>query len=120
MKKLLAGQIRFVVKKIDKAWRVYDKSRGSYPYSTEELGTVQQDVAEEIAEAEAERLNKKTGNIPVEKKLEQKKQRKAAAAPPAKETVQATEVIEDVAGYGEMSDEDKKKYEEGLFEEVKY
>lgn len=56
-KTLARGEIRFVVKKIDKAYRVYDKHGGSFPYRTHELGRVVQDVPEDQAQAEADRLN---------------------------------------------------------------
>lgn len=62
MKKLRKGEVRFVVKEIEtgksSVYRVYDKARGSFPYLSEELGTVQQDFEKETsAAAEAERLN---------------------------------------------------------------
>lgn len=57
MKRLAAGQARFVVKKIDSAWRVYDYAAGSFPYRTQELGVVVQDVSEKEAQDECDRLN---------------------------------------------------------------
>lgn len=76
MKKLAAGEVRFVVKShrvypVGKTitdaeykklkvigWGVYDRVGGSYPYRTPELGEVAQDLATEVeATAEAERLN---------------------------------------------------------------
>lgn len=76
MKKLSAGEVRFVVKAhraypvgrtISEAeykklkilsWGVYDRQGGSFPVRTPELGEVAQDVSTEaIAQAEADRLN---------------------------------------------------------------
>lgn len=48
---------KFIVKPIDKAWRVYDTDLGSFPYDRPSIGKVTQDVSKAEAEAEAERLN---------------------------------------------------------------
>lgn len=56
-KTLARGEVRFVVKKNDTSYRVYDREGGSFPYRTVELGTVLQDVTELEAQAEADRLN---------------------------------------------------------------
>lgn len=62
MKELRTGEVRFTVKEIvngkKSVYRVYDKARGSFPYVSPELGTVQQDFEKEAsAVAEADRLN---------------------------------------------------------------
>lgn len=101
-KKLPAGMARYIARKVDKAWRVYDKARGSYPYEGAEVGTVQQDTDEKTAQAEAARLNGvETVELPVEEVSNVKEE-------------------EDIADYGEMSEEDRAKYEDGLMEKVTY
>ncbi len=117
MKKMRPGEIRFIARQIDKLWRVYDRARGSYPYHMPELGgEILQDTDKSSAEAEAERLNSQFGP-----KLEQKKTKKVEA-----ETVEAEPEAEEVdipelPDYGEpLTEDEAKKYEEGLMEEVKY
>ena len=97
MKKLAKGELRFIPKKIDKLWRVYDRANGSYPYSSIELGVVTQDVSEADAQAEADRLN-------------------GISTPVAPAT---EEPLPELPDYG-ISEEDRAKYEEGLFEHNVY
>lgn len=49
--------VRYVVRPVDKAYRVYDTLLGSYPYARPGLGKITQDVPLAAAEAEAARLN---------------------------------------------------------------
>lgn len=53
--------IRYILRPVDKAWRVYDIVTGSYPYARPSLGRVVQDVTKAEAQAEAERLNGVSG-----------------------------------------------------------
>lgn len=116
MKKLLPGQLRFVVRQINKLFRVYDVARASYPYQTDELGVVVQDVSEAEAQAEADRLEALTKPAP---------SKKQAAGKRSSKTVQLEEVeVDDAAGAAtadleefeveeyEMSEDQKKKHEE--------
>lgn len=135
MKTLRPGEIRFLARQVDKLWRVYDRARGSYPYSHPDLGgTVQQDVDKETAEAEAERLNKKfVKAAPPAKKsqpkidTEEPEKMRAKRAPKLEreepsiepETVEEVD-IPDLADYGVLSEEEAAKYEEGLMEKVVY
>lgn len=111
-KKMLPGQQRFVTRVIDKLWRVYDRGNASYPYQTDELGKVVQDVSEEEAQAEAKRLEALTS-------------KKQGADKRSSKTVQLEEVeVDDAAGAAtadleefeveeyEMSEDQKKKHEE--------
>lgn len=129
MKQLRPGEERFVTKKIDKFWRVYDKVWGSFPYQRKELGgTVVQDVPEDEAKLECERLNKQFVNtLPVKEKPAAAKKAKPQPEPyktkkqlEAEETIEpdsftpAVELTEDeIPDYGLMSEEDRKKFEEG-------
>jgi len=123
-KKLLPGQLRFVVKKIGQFFRVYDVGNASYPYQTGELGKVTQDVPEDQAQLEADRLNEK---FVVKEELLRKNQKTGKSQtvqledPPAAVVAGAEADLVDfeVEEY-DMDDEAKKKYEEGLFEDVKY
>lgn len=118
MKNLPAGAARFVIKKIDKAWRVYDKARGSFPVVGAEWGgSVQQDVDETAAQAEADRLN---GVAPAAETVELAEDpgdtssvTEDPAADPQEETVE-------LADYGVMSKEERAAYEDGLIEKVTY
>lgn len=110
MKKLPKGMERFIARKVDKMWRVYDKARGSFPYEDPALGgKVLQDVPQADAEAEAARLNGKSIELPVEAEISDAK---SVEGLPVKE--------EDIEAYDEMTPEEIAKYEEGLLEEVKY
>lgn len=116
MKKMLPGEQRFIARQIDKLWRVYDRARGSYPYSHPDLGgTVLQDVDKSSAEAEAERLNTQFGDKP---KLE----RKSGASKKETVEVQPEEVdIPDLPDYGEpLTEQEAAAYEDGLIEKVTY
>lgn len=114
-KKLLPGQTRFIPRMIGKLFRVYDVGNASFPYRTDELGVVVQDVSEDEAQLEADRLNKKIAPV-----------KKQAAATGKTKTVQLEDVpaaqvdIPEIEAYTEMSEEERKAYEEGLFEDVKY
>lgn len=66
MKKLRKGELRFIPKKIDSAWRVYDRQNGSFPYQTPELGEVLQDLPEVNIQHECDRLNTLVLGITVE------------------------------------------------------
>jgi len=128
-KKLLPGQLRFVVKKIGQFFRVYDVGNASYPYETGELGKVTQDVPEDQAQLEADRLNEKfvVKEEPPKKQVTKnqrtgKSQTVQLEDPPAAAVVAGSEadlVDFEIEEY-DMDDEAKKKYEEGLFEDVKY
>ncbi len=123
-RKLAKGEKRFFAKKIDAAWRVYDKVRQSFPYHNAELGgKVVQDVPEKEAQAEADRLN----DLFVEKVVaaEAPKKRARAGKPVPKmakaessETVEEPEDTwiseEDIPDYGIMDEETAKKYTEGI------
>lgn len=109
-KKLLKGEVRFVVKKVDKKFRVYDKAHGSFPYHTPELGTVLQDVSEEEAEAESIRLNS-LGPLKALKQPEQ---------PADKETPTEPLKEPEIKDYGVLSEEERARYEDGLMEKVVY
>lgn len=51
-------RIRYVAKKIDKGWGVYDTQFASWPMERAEFGRVKQDHKTEAdAQAEADRLN---------------------------------------------------------------
>lgn len=130
MKNLRVGELRFIARQIDKLWRVYDRARGSYPYHMPELGgEIVQDTDKESAEAEAERLNKKFVKQP---KLERKslkeviegapnKKARPVAHPPVEESIEEEVDIPELPDYGEpMTEEEAKRYEDGLMEEVKY
>jgi hypothetical protein len=54
-KKLAQGQRRFVAKKRDQTWWVYDKARGSWPWNIPGAGQVKSNFRSE-AECEAEAL----------------------------------------------------------------
>ncbi len=64
MKKLRPGEVRFTVRPHrtgprSTVWEVYDRARGSIPAQTTELGRVKQcHSTEELAQAEADRLNR--------------------------------------------------------------
>lgn len=104
------GETRFVVKKVGKTFRVYDRANGSYPYQTPELGVVVQDVSQAEADAEAERLNGLgVKNAPV--KPEQ---------PADKETPTQTLPEPEIEDYGVLSEEERARYEDGLMEKVVY
>ena len=110
-RKLRAGEVRFVVKAIDHAYRVYDKMRGTFPYQTGELGVVTQDVSEAEAELEAARLNAKVGitvqaKQPAEKRKSSKSTVPPAIAEPLLENPTEPEWVteEDIADYGDLSD----------------
>lgn len=110
MKKLPKGMERFIARKVDKMWRVYDKARGSFPYEDPALGgKVLQDVPQADAEAEAARLNG-TSDESIELPV--------IVAEPVAEELPVKE--EDIETYDEMTPEEIAKYEEGLLEEVKY
>jgi len=110
MKKMAKGEIRFVVKKVGKTFRVYDRGNGSYPYGTREVGVVVQDVSQAEADAEAERLNGLgVKNAPV--KPEQ---------PADKETPTQTLPEPEIKDYGVLSEEERARYEDGLMERVVY
>lgn len=65
MKKLMKGEIRFIARKWDgKIFGVYDRSMGSWPGQTPELGIVLQQSTEAEAEVEARRLNVLVGINP--------------------------------------------------------
>lgn len=110
MKKLRKGEVRFVVKKIDNAHRVYDRQNGSFPYQTPELGKVLQDVAQADAQLECDRLNELIGIAP--QAVQEVKKTPAAAAkssapkksasvpPPVEEWLDSSEL----ADYGDLSD----------------
>jgi hypothetical protein len=118
---MLPGQLRFIPRLVDKLWRVYDRGNASYPYRTPELGEVVQDVEKEAeAQAEADRLEA------LVKPKEADKKQKPAAKKRSGKSIQLPDVA---AGDGdlleapeayEMDEEAKKKYTEGLFEDVKY
>lgn len=128
MKKLRPGELRFRVKQIGKVFRVYDFAKASFPYSTDELGTVLQDATEPEIQAECDRLNKKFVKVPakarVEKDLpEPKKKQKTRST--AQETVEADDLLEfeapveeeplpEVEAYGELSEEERAKMEASL------
>ena len=95
LKKLMAGEIRFIIKKVGSAFRVYDPARGSYPYSHPALGgTVKQDVPQKEAQEEADRLNKEFGSAPVAGSGKQKRGSKQKSA--AAETVELDRPIGEV------------------------
>lgn len=109
-KKLREGEVRFVVKKVDKKFRVYDKAHGSFPYHTPELGEVLQDVSEEEAEAECVRLNSlkaSKGSVKPSKGSD-----KETPTEPLKEP--------EIKDYGVLSEEERARYEDGLMEKVVY
>ena len=86
-KKLARGEERFIVKKNDKSYRVYDRLGGSYPYRTIELGTVLQDVPELEAQAEADRLNEKfVGVLPAPRGKTIQAKRELGDLPPSRVT----------------------------------
>lgn len=128
-KKLLPGQLRFVPRMINKLFRIYDVGNASFPYQTDELGVVVQDVPEIEAQLEADRLNEQFPAAPLKKEAPAKKTvgakrkggfpaAKAAKTTGTSKTVEAP-LLEAPAEY-DMTEEDKAKYTEGLFEEVKY
>lgn len=116
-KKLAPGELRFIAKLFDakkKIWGIYDKARGSWPVRSPELGEVKQDLKLELEAAEeAERLNAEHSV--------------GGATAVAVQAVQAAVVVEEFAApvlatpvpdlpdYGVMSEDERKKYEEGLF-----
>lgn len=83
MKQLAKGERRFIPKKVDRLFRVYDRANGSFPYRTPELGQVTQDVTEAEAQAEADRLNEEHVGKIIERKTApvSKKQKELPAAP---------------------------------------
>lgn len=107
-KKMLPGELRFVTKKIDKGFRVYDRARGSFPFHSPELGgEVQQDhQAEEAAAAECARLNTLVASSRPPDKSSRKSKKpgptQKTQTDPEPETVQADEV-EDGGQLGEMA-----------------
>jgi hypothetical protein len=121
MKTLRDGEIRFVARQLDKLWRVYDRARGSDPYSHPDLGgTVQQDVDQATAEAEAGRLNGLFVKKPKPPKLEQKKgaSKGASVEAPVEESIEVD--IPELPDYGVLSEEEAARYEEGIIEKGVY
>jgi hypothetical protein len=116
MKNLPAGMERYIAKKVDKAWRVYDKARGSFPYTNGDTGTVQQDVPEDIAVSEAARLN----GVTVKPETVELKTKAAKNTTPAVEPDELPVKEEDIADYGLMTKEERAAYEDGLIEKVTY
>lgn len=116
MKKLHTGEQRFIVKQIDKLYRVYDRVWGSYPYQRKELGgTVLQDVSQAEAEAEADRLEQLVGQAPAKARVDkkQKQKKEELLEPETVEVEQSEDLVDELPDYGIMSEEERKKYEEG-------
>lgn len=127
-KKLAPGELRFLARKIDAAWRVYDKVRGSFPYHNKELGgKVLQDVSQKEAQVEADRLNElfvKKAKSPEEKRAKGSAKKKPTPSTPevtgvlVEETIEEPEAewveAEDLPDYGVMDEETAKKYLEGI------
>lgn len=115
-KTLLKGELRYIIRKVGKTWRVFDKARGSFVYHSALTGKVVQDVAEDLAQTEADRLNVLVGlGLPEE-------------LPATSESVELntseaekdSPELPELPDYGELSKEDREKYEDGLIEKVKY
>lgn len=122
-KKLMTGELRFVAKQFRaKLWGVYDKARASWPGQTAELGPVRQELSsKEEAQAEADRLNGldlgQGGQVEAGKKPAARKSSAEKKTAPREAPVE----VQQLPDYGEaMTDEEREKYEKGLFEEVKY
>lgn len=120
-KKLAPGEQRFFAKKIDAAWRVYDKVRGSFPYHNKDLGgKVVQDVSEKEAQAEVDRLNgifvENIQPAPEPKKRARDRKTVPPMTPVKKEEPVVDDWIseEDIPDYGVMDEEKAKKYTEGI------
>lgn len=117
MKKLLKGESQFEIRERKKTFWIYDKKRGSYPLTWPEYGgKIGQGLAtKEEAEAEVERLNELVGIKPAaeEKKPEPKKKAKA-------EKLDQEEPLPELPDYGVMSEDERKKYEEGLIDKGVY
>lgn len=111
MKKLRKGEARFICKKVDRAWRVYDVANGSFPYQTPELGKVLQDVDYEECKAESNRLNEMVGiapvNVPMVKSSQAPAKKISAAPPPVAETIEVDTWVssEELPDYGDLSDQ---------------
>ena len=124
MKKLRKGEARFICKKVDRAWRVYDVANGSFPYQTPELGKVLQDVDYEECKAESNRLNELVGIAPVNVPMVKSSgsvsakdmkvnsspaptKKRGAAPPPVAETIEVDTWIssEELPDYGDLSDQ---------------
>lgn len=117
MKKLLKGELRFVPRKVDKKWRVYDKARGSFPYTGPEYGgAVAQDTTEEMSVEESQRLNQLLGIGPKTVELEPAAEVQEDQA----EVQESSEPVQEVEAYEELTDDQKKAYEDGLMENVTY
>ena len=126
MKKLGKGEVRFVVKKVDKSYRVYDRVRGSFPYQIPELGKVLQVIDQALAENEALRLNELVGIVPSVEVNTSKPappapaKKESSSKPPATPADMPDEVETfELKDYGVLSDDERAKYEKGLFEDVK-
>lgn len=127
MKKLLPGQLRFGIKKIDKAYRVYDFAKANFPYSSSELGTVLQDLPEAEIQAEVDRLNAewiaktapKSSSKPVKPVKSKSSDAESIQADDLEDELPvftpAEEITEDeIESYGELTEEQRQKMEASL------
>lgn len=130
-KRLLKNEAQFEVRelkdlklKTKKKYWVYDKKRGCYPRVWPEYGgKIAQDLETlEEARAEADRLNILVGITPdmTPTKAEKSRKKNEAKKPEKLDSESESEELPELADYGLMSEEERKKYEEGLLEEVKY